>query len=86
MNIISAIWNHLEIWLYNQYEIKLNLTVCEVLLDLPFAISEYIELASFVLILSKWSINFKKNESKPLFFIELLKSIQVKVKTVDHDK
>lgn len=48
----KAIWNHLEIWLDNQDQIKLNLTVCEVLFGLPFAINEYIELINFVIILS----------------------------------
>ena len=41
--ISKTIWDQLETWLYNHFEIKLNLTVCEVLFGLPYAIDEYIE-------------------------------------------
>ena len=49
---IQAIWNHLEIWLYNQYEIILNLAVREVLFVIPFGVNEYIDLVNFDIMLS----------------------------------
>ena len=78
--ISKTIWDQLETWLYNHFEIKLNLTVCEVLFGLPYAINEYIELINFVIILCKWYINSKKVNNEPLYFIELLNRIREKLK------
>ena len=76
----KCIWDKLEIWIYNQFELKLNLTVCEVLFGIPFISNEYIEVINFIIILAKWYINSRKSKEKPLYLIELLNIIQTKIK------
>ena len=78
--VSKKIWDQLEIWLYDQIEIKLNLRECEVLFGIPHAIHEDLELINFVIILTKWYINKQRSDEKPLFFLELLNIIKTKVK------
>ena len=76
----KTIWEQLELWLYNQIEIKLNLKECEILFGIPNAINADIELINFVIIITKWYINAQRTEEKAMFFIELLSKIKNKVK------
>ena len=78
----KTIWNKVETWLYKQIDLKLNLRECEILFGIPNAINEDLELINFVIIITKWYINSQRNEDKPLFFIELLNIMKIKIKTL----
>ena len=74
------LWNTLEIWIFQQLEVKLNLRECEVLFGLPNATNDHIEPINFLIIITKWYINVQLSLDKKLFFIELLNIIREKVK------
>ena len=54
------IWEQLELWLYNQIKVKLNLKECEILFGIPNAINADIELINFVIIITNWYINAQR--------------------------
>ena len=78
----NTIWNQLENWLLDCIEIKLNLKECEILFGIPNAPNEHLELINFVIIMTKWYINNRRSENKPLYFIELINMIKGKIKSM----
>ena len=78
----KTIWLKLENWLFQIIEIKLNLKECEILFGIPHACNEHLELINFVIIMTKWYINKQRSECNPLYFIELLNIIKIKIKVL----
>ena len=60
----------------------LNLKECEILFGIPIAQNEHLELINFVIIMTKWYINNRRSDNKPLYFIELINIIKGKIKTM----
>ena len=78
----KTIWDKVENWLLDCIEIKLNLKECEILFGIPNAQNEHLELINFVIIMTKWYINNRRSDNKPLYFIELINIIKGKIKTM----
>ena len=76
------IWEKLENWVFNQFGLKIKLTVCEILFGLPHAVDNYIELLNFLIILGKKYINHSKTTEQPIYFIELLNLIKNKIDVI----
>ena len=80
----KVIWDKLKRWLFSNINIKFMFTECEIIFSLPFIKEAETELINFVIIITKWYINNAKSNDKPLYFIELLRVIEDKIRPITY--
>ena len=67
----QQIWKSIQNWIENTFEINISFTICEVIFGIPINIDEYTLVINYIILFAKWYINKKKEQEKPLYFIEL---------------
>ena len=66
-------------WIENTFEINILFTICEVIFGIPINIDEYTLVINDIILFAKWYKNKKKEQEKPLYFIELLSQLKNKL-------
>ena len=73
------IWNGLETWLYQNLDIRFNLTECEVIFGIPYNNTIDLQIINFIILLGKHYINKRKTKKEPLYIFEILQEIKTKI-------
>ena len=76
------IWTQLETWYQSVFEVKLNLTICEILFGITTIDSIEVKILNYIILITKFFIHKTKQQENNLYFIELLHYLKIKTETM----
>ena len=75
-------WRDLHKWLKSNSELCIVPAVCEILLGIPFDKDLSLLTINYIFLMSKWFINNRKSQNKPINFIDFLITLKNKLKAL----